>query len=72
MDCLRSFHVPAASGAAHSRLALQGIGDEPADIVDPERGQHNLMQPRTSVTDQFKSPHQRMCRADLVVPVGPD
>jgi hypothetical protein len=54
------------------RLAMQGIGDEPPDIVEPERCQHNLMQPRTSVTDRFKSPHQRMRRADLVVPVGPD
>ncbi len=54
------------------RLGMQGIGDEPADIVDPERCQYNLMQPRTSVTYRLKSPHQRMRGADLVVSVGPD
>ena len=27
------------------RLAMQGVGDEPADIVEPERRQHDLLRP---------------------------
>ena len=54
------------------RLAMQSIGDKPPDIVEPERGQHDLLNPCPGVADRLESPHERVRRADLVVPVGPD
>src|SRR5208282_6650671 len=53
-------------------LAMQGIGDELADIVEPEGCQHDLMHPRISLADRLERPQKRVRGADLVVPVGPD
>ena len=53
---------------------MQGLGDEPADIVQPEGGQHNLLDPCTGVSSRIAS-SVRMSgwrRGDLVVPVRPD
>ena len=54
------------------RLAMQGVGDEPANIVEPERGQHDLLDPCASVADRLERSHERVRGADLVVPVRPD
>ena len=54
------------------RLAMQGVGDEPADIVESERRQHDLLDPCAGVADRLERPHKRVRGADLVVPVGPD
>ncbi len=51
---------------------MQGIGDQRADIVEPERRQHNLLDPRSSLADRLQRPHERVRRADLVVAVGSD
>ena len=54
------------------RLAMQGVGDEPADIVEPEGCQHDLLDRRSSLADRLQRPRKRVRRADLVLPVGPD
>ena len=51
---------------------MQGIGDEPADIVEPERRQHDLLHPRSGLADRLQRPQQRVRGTDLVVPVGAD
>lgn len=51
---------------------MQRIGDEPADIVEPERRQHNLLDSCSSFADGLEGPHQGMRETDLVVTVGPD
>ena len=54
------------------RLAMQGIGDEPADIVEPEGRQHDLLHPRSGLADRLERPQKRVRGTDLVVPVGAD
>jgi hypothetical protein len=54
------------------RLAVQSIGDKPADIVDPERRQHDLVHLCSSFADRLERPQKRVRGADLVVPVGAD
>ena len=54
------------------RLAMQGIGDELADIVEPEGRQHDLLHPRSGLADRLQRPQQRVSGTDLVVPVGAD
>jgi hypothetical protein len=39
---------------------VQGVGDEPADIVEPERRQHDLMHPRIGVADRLERAHERV------------
>src|SRR5579864_6852645 len=51
---------------------MHRIGDEPADIVEPERRQHNLIDWRSSFADRLQRPHKRVRRANLVIPVGSD
>src|ERR1700751_3284201 len=51
---------------------MHRIGDEPADIVEPERRQHNLIDWRSSFSDRLQRPHKRVTRVNLVIPVGPD
>src|SRR5258708_37387290 len=51
---------------------MQSIGDKPADIVDPERRQHDLVHLRSGFADRLKSPQKRVRGADLIVPVGAD
>ncbi len=53
-------------------LALQGIGDERADIVEPERRQRNLLDSCSSFADRLERPQKRVRGIDLVVPVGAD
>ena len=53
-------------------LAVQGIGDEPADIVEPEGRQHDLLHPRSGLADRLQRPHERVRRTDFVVPIGAD
>ncbi len=54
------------------RLAMQGSGEEPADIVEPEGRQHDFLDPRSGSADRLERAQQRVRGADLVVPVGPD
>src|SRR5229473_4905614 len=51
---------------------MQGIGDELADIVEAERCQHDLLDPRSGFADRLQRAQKRMRGADLVVPVGAD
>src|ERR1700739_2225264 len=51
---------------------MHRIGDEPADIVEPESRQHNLLDRRSSFADRLQRPHKRVRRANLVIPVGSD
>src|SRR3984893_5056054 len=51
---------------------MQSIGDKPADIVDPEMRQHDLLDRRSGIANRLKSPQKRVRGADLVVPGGPD
>ena len=51
---------------------MQGVGDEPANIVEPERGQHDLLDPCAGVADRLERSDERVRGADLVVPVCPD
>ena len=53
-------------------IAVQGIGDESVDIVEPEGRQHDLLHPRSRLADYLQRPHERVRRTDLVVAVGPD
>ncbi len=46
------------------------IGDERADIVEPERRQHNLMDLRSSFAERLQRPHKRVRRTNLVIPVS--
>jgi hypothetical protein len=51
---------------------MQGIGDEPADISEPERSQHNLVDPCSSFVHRLECRQKRVSEADLVVAVGAD
>src|SRR5713101_1708372 len=51
---------------------MHGIGDELADIVEPERRQHDLLDPRSGLADRAQRPQKRVRGTDLVVPVGAD
>src|SRR5246127_5469537 len=51
---------------------MHGIGDERADIVEPERRQHNLLALRSGFAERLQRPHKRVRRANLVIPVGSD
>ena len=53
-------------------IAVQGIGDEPADIAEPEGRQHDLLHPRSGLADRGQRSCERVRRTDLVVAVGPD
>ncbi len=51
---------------------MHRIGDEPADIVEPERRQYDLMHPYIDRADRLQRAQQRVRWTDLVVPVGAD
>jgi len=34
------------------RLGMHGVGDEPANIVEPKRRQHDLLEPRSGFADR--------------------
>jgi hypothetical protein len=42
------------------QLAMQGIGDESADIVEPERHQHNLLNLCSSFTNRLEGSQKRV------------
>src|SRR6202023_1093579 len=54
------------------RLAMHRIGDELADIVESERRQNDLFDPRSGFADRLQRTQKRMRGTDLVVPVGAD
>ena len=51
---------------------MQGTGDEPADIVEPKRRQHDLAHPRVRFLDRLQRSQKRVSGTDLVVPIGAD
>src|SRR5258708_4828173 len=51
---------------------MQSIGDKPADIVNPERRQHDLLYRRSGIANRLKSLEKRVRGADFVVSIGPD
>ncbi len=53
-------------------LAMQGIGYQPAHIVELKRNKHDFLHVRSGLTDYLKGSHQRMRGADHVVRVGAD
>ena len=48
-DCRRSSREPVAPGAGAFRVTMEGIGDKPADIVEPKRRQHDFLHPRSAL-----------------------
>ena len=54
------------------RLAVERVGDEPANVVELEGLQHDLMHPSIGRPDRLQGPQQRVRGADLVVPVRAD
>jgi len=51
---------------------MQSLGDERADILEPERCQHNFADSRSSLANLLQSPQKWVRRTHLVVPVGTD
>ena len=51
---------------------MQGIGDEPTHIAEPERRQHDLLHRRSRFPNSFELAPERMRGIDLVVAVGAD
>src|SRR3981189_3087991 len=51
---------------------MQRVGDEPANIIELERRQHDHLHPRIDSADRLQRPQKRVRGADLVVTVGPD
>src|SRR3977135_3434572 len=49
---------------------MQRVGDEPANIIELERRQHDLLHPRIDSADRLQRPQKRVRGADLVVTVG--
>ena len=54
------------------QVAMQGAADEPADIVEPKRRQHDLTHPRVRFLDRLQRSQKRVSGTDLVVPIGAD
>src|SRR3979411_1290384 len=51
---------------------MQGVRDEFADIVESERSQHDLLDPRSRIADGLQHPQKRVRGTSLVVPVAAD
>ena len=51
---------------------MHGTGGEQAEIVESERRQHDLLDPRSGFADRAQCPQKRVRGTDLVVPVGAD
>ncbi len=51
---------------------MQRVGDEPANIIELEPRQHDLMHPRIDSADRLQRAQKRVRGTDLVVTVGPD
>ena len=64
-------HQPGQRRGAVPR-AMQGVGDEPAHILKPERRQQDLLHRAPACADRRQPPHQRVRWCDLVVAVGAD
>src|ERR1700730_3046712 len=54
------------------RPAMQGIGDDPADIIEPEGRQYDLLDLRSGLADRRQRPRKWVREADFVVPVSSD
>ena len=59
-------------GPSALRLAMQRVGDEPANIVEPKRGQNDLLDSCSRLADPVERPDERVRGTDFVVPVRPD
>src|SRR3984957_4229248 len=51
---------------------MERVCDQPANIVEPERGQHNLLDLCSGLADRLERPQKRGRGDHLVVPVGAD
>src|ERR1700693_2881104 len=54
------------------RFAMQSFGDEPANILESEGRQHDLMYARVGLADCLKLSQKWVPGADLIVPVRTD
>ena len=59
-------------GPAARQLAAQSVGDEPADIVERERCERDLVNLSSGFADRLERPQKRVRGDDLVVSIGPD
>src|ERR1700746_952397 len=53
-------------------LTMHGVSDKPNNIVEHQRGQHDLLDPCSRLAYPVECSSKRMRGADLIVPVGPD
>jgi len=60
MDCRRFLLDQLRQGSRALGLAVQGIGDEPANIAEPERRKHDLMHPRIRLADRLERAREWM------------
>jgi len=72
MDCRRSSRAPAAPEAGRAPARISRHRRRAPRLRRDEGCQHDLLEPRPGLADRLKRPHQRVCGADFVVPVGPD
>ena len=54
------------------RFAVKGVRQQLAQIVAPERGEHDVLHGRTGLADRIELAHQRVRGTDLVVPIRAD
>jgi hypothetical protein len=47
-------------GSCMLRRAVQGVGDEPADVAEPERREHDLVHACTGLADRLERMHEWM------------
>ena len=59
-------------GPAARQLAAKSVGDEPADIVERERRQCDLVNLNSGLADRLERPQKRVRGDDLVVSIAPD
>jgi hypothetical protein len=65
-------NISSAKGRTKSGNRMQGVGDQPPDIVRREWPQPELLYLSCRVSNRREHPHERVRGADLVVPIGPD
>src|SRR5260370_25729915 len=49
---------------------MQSIRDQPSDIFDPQRFEHDLLDRRSGSANRLQSPEKRVRKSDLVISVG--
>ena len=54
------------------RFAVKGVRQQLAQIVTPERGEHDVLHCRSGLADRIELAHQRVSGIDLVVPIRAD